>query len=319
MNKDNHTYFSLEDLSIYLEGKLTSVRKTEIDNSLENDTFLADALEGLKMIPDSSRRLSIIGGIEDKLQDNLGLKKKTRTIQINYTAVLSIAAILLFMVGSFFILNQYDLKSDKVAQVQKEVPAKDQAVNDGGGSAGVVPSEQSTPALLEDKKQEVKTELKEEADTKAGDNEVLKIDDETVGSTDKSAGSAVVVNVSPPPPPAAESADDYKSAMNAYNTHDYTNAASGFESILNTDPSNTEARFYAGLSYYNAGKMQKAISAFDKVIASGKGNYPDSGRWFKAQALIQKGDKQAAKVLLEEISRGSSKYKDNAVSLLKSY
>ena len=108
-------------------------------------------------------------------------------------------------------------------------------------------------------------------------------------------------------------------AMKAYLAKDFQGAVDKFTKILLTDPGNTKALFYAGVSYLSLATpdTKHAIDNFDRVLVSEDASFGEASKWYKALALIKENNTAQAKPLLDEINNGSGAYKAKAASVLK--
>ncbi|MBX9850155.1 MAG: tetratricopeptide repeat protein [Cytophagaceae bacterium] len=104
-------------------------------------------------------------------------------------------------------------------------------------------------------------------------------------------------------------------AITKYQQKQYDAAIKDFEEILKTEPDNSQALYYNGLSYLELKNYDKAIANFEKV-KPGDSLYEDA-QWKKTIALTGKGDKENAKKLLQDIINSNGKYKVQAEEELK--
>jgi tetratricopeptide (TPR) repeat protein len=106
-----------------------------------------------------------------------------------------------------------------------------------------------------------------------------------------------------------------ESGVKKYEEKKYKEAILLFEAVIKFDSINAKALYYNGLSYYDAGLLEKALDNFGK-IKTGM-DYFEDARWKRALILIKQADKAAARKLLNEISSGNGIYKNNALEELK--
>jgi hypothetical protein len=108
-------------------------------------------------------------------------------------------------------------------------------------------------------------------------------------------------------------------AMKAYQAKDFQGAVDKFTKILLTDPGNTKALFYAGVSYLSLATpdTKHAIDNFDRVLVSEDASFGEASKWYKALALIKENNTAQAKPLLDEINNGKGVYKAKAASVLQ--
>lgn len=106
-------------------------------------------------------------------------------------------------------------------------------------------------------------------------------------------------------------------AMEKYKAGKHAEAVPLFEQALASDPQDTEALFYSAVSYLSISQPDKALANLNKVLAQNNSAYNDPATWYKALAYIKKGDKNSARLLLEQLQKGSSTYKQKAADMLK--
>ncbi|HLP92792.1 MAG TPA: hypothetical protein VK168_02105 [Saprospiraceae bacterium] len=112
-----------------------------------------------------------------------------------------------------------------------------------------------------------------------------------------------------PPPVAAMGGNDASKANQqqaylAYRNNRYTEAASLLKPLADQPGASDELIFYTGESCLQTAEWNAAISYFDKV---GPGYWNDIAHWRMALALLQTGQKDAAKFLLQELQTGNKK------------
>ena len=104
-------------------------------------------------------------------------------------------------------------------------------------------------------------------------------------------------------------------AMKSFNAGDYATAGEYFDKLVKHDPENADALYFGGISDYLTGKTAKSESNFDHLLKKGN-KYTEGTKWYKANILIKKGKSEAAKALLQDLSNGSSSYKERAIKKL---
>ncbi|MBC6994778.1 hypothetical protein QWY85_07005 [Neolewinella lacunae] len=121
-------------------------------------------------------------------------------------------------------------------------------------------------------------------------------------------------------PETPERSADLEAALLAYDRRDYAAAATFFADYLNTAPAPapanaTAARLYYGISLLAAGNATTA----DTILAPLESDprYGPPARWYRALALLRKGDLPAARLALESIiNSAESPFRSRAESLL---
>lgn len=114
----------------------------------------------------------------------------------------------------------------------------------------------------------------------------------------------------------AQEEDWMKEAMEHYNTQAYQKAIIGFDKIIQADPASAFAMLYAAISAMKLEQSQEAISYLKALEELNNPILKDVGSWYLALAHLQKEDKTKAQKLLEQLSKDSSAYQDQAADLL---
>ncbi len=115
---------------------------------------------------------------------------------------------------------------------------------------------------------------------------------------------------------SSASTNSLRTGLDLYSKGKYSEASKELDKAISINPENNDAIYYAGLSHFNAGRPGKSISYFDKIIKSNDGNLKEDAKWYKAQALSQKGFKDDAIKILEKIVSENGKYAVSAKSEL---
>jgi tetratricopeptide (TPR) repeat protein len=139
----------------------------------------------------------------------------------------------------------------------------------------------------------------------------------TTTAADKTVDNTSIAKLEEQQKQAGPSKAAFDKAMEKYNAGKYSEALVFFEQALAAEPLNTEALFYSAISYLGINQPDKAISNLDKVIAQNASAYTSPATWYKSLAYIKKGDKKNARVLLEQLQKGNSSYKQKAADTLK--
>jgi tetratricopeptide (TPR) repeat protein len=115
---------------------------------------------------------------------------------------------------------------------------------------------------------------------------------------------------------SAKESDQKKSvnleeAMTLFNSGEFKKAASKFDEELKVHPENAEALYFGGVSNYISGENNNAQQKFEKLIK--KGVYTDGAKWYKANVLLRKGNKEEAKQIIRELTNTTGSYKERAI------
>lgn len=133
-----------------------------------------------------------------------------------------------------------------------------------------------------------------------------------ISKTAKSTGTAVTMeslNASRGKEPTVND------AMKNFNAGDYQTAGEQFNAILKKDPNNADALYYGGICDYINNTNTKGEKNFDKLLKNGN-RYIEGSKWYKANILIQKGKKEEARKLLNDLANTNSSYKERAIKKL---
>lgn len=100
-------------------------------------------------------------------------------------------------------------------------------------------------------------------------------------------------------------------AMRSFNGGDYKKSSQQFDEILRESPRSADALYFGGISDYINGNTKKSEKNFDKLLKEGT-KFVDGSKWYKANILLQKGKKEEAKKLLDELSNTGGSYRERA-------
>ncbi len=105
-------------------------------------------------------------------------------------------------------------------------------------------------------------------------------------------------------------------AMQAYEKKDFELSAAKFEAVLESDPSNPSALFFAALSNLETGAMDEAIALFKKVKKLGQ-RYSEEASWYLILSYLKKGDEKQAQTLLEDYLKSGHHFKHDKALILQ--
>ncbi len=103
--------------------------------------------------------------------------------------------------------------------------------------------------------------------------------------------------------------------MSFFESSNYKAGLSRFLVILDHYPDDLNALFYSGLSYYNLGKFDNAITYFKKIEALDLEVFNQEARWYEAKCYVQLNRKKEAALILEEIIMKGGFYVTDAIDL----
>lgn len=115
--------------------------------------------------------------------------------------------------------------------------------------------------------------------------------------------------------------DSLQLGISAYNNQEYSKALQFFQGVQEMQPGNVEAIKNMGLSYLMNKEYELALQKFDELAAI-KNLYSNEGLFLKAITLMQrneKGDKEEAKSLLEQVVEDDEAGSEQAKEWLKKF
>ncbi len=117
------------------------------------------------------------------------------------------------------------------------------------------------------------------------------------------------------------SQDSIQAGLNLFNSNKLNEALSMFEIISKNNPENSTAKKYTGIVSLRLKNYDKALAYFSMIEAD-KNLYSNPGKFYKAITLLERnnnGDKEAAKLLLEEVRDQNLEGKNEAEEWLKKF
>lgn len=109
----------------------------------------------------------------------------------------------------------------------------------------------------------------------------------------------------------------YSTAVQKYQNSDYSGSKDMLESYIADHPSDYNALYYCGVSYYFLNNYSDAITYLDKVVKNKNGIYYETARWYLALSHINLNETKKAEKILNEIVKDSSSFKIQAGEKLK--
>jgi TolA-binding protein len=104
----------------------------------------------------------------------------------------------------------------------------------------------------------------------------------------------------------------YDEAINLYNSSLFKEAIIKFESFIQSNPENCDARYYCALSYYNTNNTRSALKQLDKITKSNDNKCYEKARFQKALILNNTNKKADADKIFKNIIKENSPFKDDA-------
>ncbi len=115
--------------------------------------------------------------------------------------------------------------------------------------------------------------------------------------------------------------DSLQKGLKLFNNQQLAEAMMMFEKLASNDPSNDDAKKYAGIVSLRLHNYDKALEYFTKLEAE-TGLYSNPGKFYKAITLLERNkddDKAAARLLLENVRDENLEGKNEAVEWLKKF
>jgi TolA-binding protein len=108
-----------------------------------------------------------------------------------------------------------------------------------------------------------------------------------------------------------------KDALAAFNKQRFKKALENFSLLLENNPSDINAQFYAGLCQYHLGKYDQSSVKLAEVLKKNNNTFFFESQWYLALSRIKSGNRAEAKELLRVISGEKGFYAKKAEGLLK--
>jgi tetratricopeptide (TPR) repeat protein len=115
--------------------------------------------------------------------------------------------------------------------------------------------------------------------------------------------------------------DSVQTGLNLFNSNKLAEASSMFETLAKNNPANSDAKKYAGIVSLRLNNYDKAVEYFSMLEAD-SGLYSNPGKFYKAITLLKRnkdGDKETAKLLLQQVRDQNLEDKSEAEEWLKKF
>jgi tetratricopeptide (TPR) repeat protein len=115
--------------------------------------------------------------------------------------------------------------------------------------------------------------------------------------------------------------DSVQAGLNLFNSKKLTQSLSMFESIAKNNPANSDAKRYAGIVSLRMNNYDKALEYFT-MLATDTSLYSNPGKFYEAVTLLKRnkdGDKETAKLLLQQVRDENLEGKSEAEEWLKKF
>lgn len=111
--------------------------------------------------------------------------------------------------------------------------------------------------------------------------------------------------------------EDYTTALEYFNIHDYDNAAHYFSKVLESDPRFIESTMLNGISNFEGRNYPEAKQSFTKVLINNDNLYLEDAQWYLALCYLNTNEKTMAENQLIMITKSESIYRKNAAKILR--
>lgn len=106
-------------------------------------------------------------------------------------------------------------------------------------------------------------------------------------------------------------------ALELFDQNKHEEAIIEFETILKEKPSNNTSLYYSSLSLLAIGETEKAEQNLNKILSDTTNSYYQQAKWQLANLYLKKGEKEKARLLLQEIINNKEMFKTKALELLE--
>lgn len=352
MSKNNlHSIF----LNYYL-GTMSPDNKKNFESNLEQDPFIKEAYEGFLLLENDSEVISTIENSNLEIKKRLGIDTQKTLFPLK--TIITIAASIVLLLGSYFYVSNNKLENNKLAtnHTEKIIQEDKQIIHeaeeelefnkfgtDSLQNNGLVIDNDIVVEDVIIEPQNNKKETKETNNFKAKPvKEKKQIDFEKNISENNSGKIIETGEVSSPSIIAEKTSIQPSALMNsiAINDDELVEYANEIENL---------SEYKKGIAAYNKSEYSKAIKLFNKSISNNKTinsstyyigmsyfnqnkhskaikyfdkllytSYNNKAEWYKALSLINKGNKTDAKKLLTKIANSNSIFNKSALNKLSS-
>lgn len=115
----------------------------------------------------------------------------------------------------------------------------------------------------------------------------------------------------------SEANPDYLLGLKYYNDRDYSNAASQFAKVLESNPYDMQTHMLSGVSSMEEKQFNEAKKSFSTVIDDNNNLFIESARWYLALCYVKTEDKDRASLLLVSIKNDGGLYSKDAKKVLR--
>ena len=111
--------------------------------------------------------------------------------------------------------------------------------------------------------------------------------------------------------------DNYKTALDYYNIHDYNTAAMFFSKVLEENPGDMESTMLYGVSNFEEKNYPVAEQSFASVVVNNDNFYIEDAQWYLALCYVKTGEKDKAIRQLEIVKERGGIYRNDAKKIIR--
>lgn len=337
----NNEHISKSEMENYLNNSLSDKEKNSLETAMQNDPFLADAMEGYAQFP------SEINNIPK-------YKKGTKKF---YFLVISLVFIL--VLGLVYLFNNqitiskftprennlsylYKVEKETIQKtdlIEEDIVTEEQIITPTTANNNIKKEEKIVPFVRETVSLE-KYQAEPEIYQQELNYDIKKMKVKTISFYNFLAVDYSVIYIDETPfeeievgtPASQSNSETYnltdenridktikftykeylKKSLKLLSEQQYGNAITNFNTILKHYPNDVNAQFYSGFSYYNLKKYPEAISFFDKVMNNSFDFFYEDAQWYKALSFEQNGRFKEANRLFRVIASEKGFYSTQA-------
>jgi tetratricopeptide (TPR) repeat protein len=111
--------------------------------------------------------------------------------------------------------------------------------------------------------------------------------------------------------------NNYKTALDYYNIHDYSTAALFFNKVLEKNPGDMESTMLYGVSNFEEKNYPVAAESFTNIVVNNDNYYIEDAQWYLALCYVQTNEQTKAIEQLTMIRNSGSIYSKDASKVLR--
>jgi len=330
--------FSEDFLLKYSNNELSKNESRMVELHLCDCEICNDILDGLSNLKNKSELNLIVKNLNNQIDEKL--KSHNKIVYFNFRKIIPLAASIILLLGiSIFLIKNLNQNKNYVSQDLASVKSENMIEETNQNEKIDETSETKKADLqLESEKvdktieknliaennyyiEEIVTEidLKSEEFINLSHADFTDFEQIVLYTESSSVLSAPVFADIQTVAKADEniSSQNMGLAFDDFVEEDYKNAKQNFETEITENPNNDTAVFYNGLSEYQLQNFTKAEKIFNQIILNPNSNFYESALYFKAQTLINKGEKKNAIEILNKVLTINGKYYDIAKKQLE--